>query len=202
MRQVHGASVLVKRAGEPAAKARAEADIAISDDPDIAMAIQTADCVPLLLADRATGAVAAAHAGWRGLAARVPLRTVEAMKTAFGTRPLNLIVAAGPSIGAARYEVGGEVRSRFETEFGAARIAPWFQRPTRPGHFAFDGWASARDQLLEAGVEATAIFMANLCTADHPALFCSYRRDGKGAGRMAAAIRASDAGPSGAQRRR
>ncbi len=113
--QVHGAAVLVYRAGEPAPAhvGLPQADILISDDRSRVVAIQTADCVPLLMADRRTCAVAAAHAGWRGLAAGVPKVTVEAMSDAFGTRPGDLVVAIGPSISADRYEVGDEVRAAF-----------------------------------------------------------------------------------------
>jgi purine-nucleoside/S-methyl-5'-thioadenosine phosphorylase / adenosine deaminase len=191
MRQVHGASVLVRRPGDAIAGERADGDIAISNDPAVAVAIQTADCVPLLMADVRTGAVAAAHAGWRGLASRVPAVAVDAMTREFGTRPGDLVAAAGPSISAARYEVGGEVRSRFASVFGTGAIARWFPRETRASHFEFDGWTATRDQLLDAGVQPDAIHLSTLCTAAHPELCCSYRRDGKRAGRMAAAIRAA-----------
>ena len=79
VRQVHGADILVRRVGDDAADTLPEADIIVSNDPAVAVAIQTADCVPLLLADRRTGAVAAAHAGWRGLAAGVPRIAVDAL---------------------------------------------------------------------------------------------------------------------------
>ena len=85
--QVHGATVIARRAGDrpaPPGEALPHADILISDDPSFALAIQTADCVPLLIADRLTGAVAAAHAGWRGLAAGVPGATVAALGREFG----------------------------------------------------------------------------------------------------------------------
>ncbi len=190
MRQVHGAAVLVARKGAPPADGRPEADIAISDDPGVALAVQTADCVPLLMADAATGAVAAAHAGWRGLASRVPAVAVQAMAAEFGSRPEQLIVAAGPSISAGRYEVGEDVRSRFAGAFSASTLGRWFPRQTRPGHFEFDGWAAVRDQLVEAGVPSASTFLAGVCTAEHGDLCCSYRRDGQAAGRMAAAIRA------------
>jgi YfiH family protein len=197
--QVHGASIVVRRRGEaaPANDAPlAQADILIADDPSLVLAIQTADCVPLLMADRATGAVAAAHAGWRGLASGVPRVTVDAMAQTFGTDPSDLVVAIGPSICAARYEVGDEVRQRFgEAGFGTAQLARWFLRGARASHWQFDGWASARDQLEAAGVPAERIHASALCTAGDPELLCSYRRDGKQAGRIAAAIR------SGAGRR-
>ena len=89
------------------------ADIIVSNDPAVAIAIQTADCVPILIADRRTGAVAAAHAGWRGLAAGVPRVAVDALVREFGSRPADLIAAAGPSIGACCYEVGEDVRRAF-----------------------------------------------------------------------------------------
>src|SRR5437764_6195958 len=112
--QVHGRDVVIRRAGDSARWPLPDADIVVSNDPAIAVAIQVADCVPILIADRVTGAVAAAHAGWRGLAAGVPGVTVEALVREFGSRPDDLIAAAGPSIGACCYEVGPEVRRRFE----------------------------------------------------------------------------------------
>lgn len=172
-----------------AASRQIEADILVTGDRDAAVAIQTADCVPLLVADERTGAVAAAHAGWRGLAARVPQVAVAAMADAFGSRPADLLVAVGPSISAERYEVDRQVRDRFEAAgFGQERLRAWFPAETRPDHWLFDGWQSARDQLEAVGVPAERLYVAQLCTATHPDLLCSYRRDGKRAGRMAAAI--------------
>ena len=191
LRQVHGAAVVVRRAGDPPpAVARPDADIVVSNDPSIALAIQTADCVPLLIADPATGAIAAAHAGWRGLAAGVPGVTVAALAREFGSAPADLVVAIGPSIAAERYEVGQDVRSRFVAAgFPAEEIERWFRPGARPEHWWFDGAQSAHDQLAAAGVQPGNMYSSGLCTATHPDLFCSYRRDGKGAGRMAAAIR-------------
>ena len=189
--QVHGASVVVRRRGERPATGEPlpDADIALSDDPSIALAIQTADCVPLLIADRRTGAVAAAHAGWRGLAARVPLAAVRALGDAFVSRPRDLIVAIGPSICAQKYEVDARVRDTFAaTGSSHVELARWFLPGTRPQHWQFDGWRAAVDQLQHAGVAAHDIHAATLCTATHLQL-CSYRRDGTGAGRIAAAIR-------------
>jgi len=189
--QVHGASVIVRRRGDPAPRdAPRDADIIVSDDPSIALAIQTADCVPLLMADRRTGAVAAAHAGWRGLAARVPLAAVRALADSFAGSPLDLIVAIGPSICAQKYEVDAAVRDAFAAS-GATddQIAQWFLPGRRAQHWQFDGWRAAIDQLEAAGVAAAGIHASALCSATHAQL-CSYRRDGAGAGRMAAAIRA------------
>lgn len=207
VRQVHGASVLIHRATDWwRGTARPKADIVASDDPELALAIQTADCVPLLIGDARTGAVAAVHAGWRGLAAGVPVVAVDALTRAFGSRPSDLIVAVGPSIGACCYEVGAEVRTRFERAgFPRALTERWFCDEARPsavnrpmpglpgkrrqGHWFFDGWQAARDQLRTAGLAADAIHVAELCTASHPKAFCSYRRDGAPAGCLAAAIR-------------
>ena len=163
----------------------------MSDDPSLALAIQTADCVPLLIADRTTGAVAAAHAGWRGLAARVPRVAVEALAREFAAAPADLVAAVGPSISAARYEVGVDVRRRFESAgFAADALARWFAPAARADHWLFDGRQAARDQLVDAGVRPDRLHTAALCTASHADLLCSYRRDHASAGRIAAAIRA------------
>jgi YfiH family protein len=189
-RQVHGADAIVRRAGQPNAAERPAADIIISNAPALALAIQTADCVPILLADRRTGAFGAAHAGWRGLAARVPIVVVEAMAREFGSRPQDLVAAVGPSISGPRYEVGLAVREAFvRGGFSGAEVARWFDPSPRDDHWQFDGWAAVRDQLESAGVPPDQIHVAALCTATHPDLFCSYRRDGSPAGRMAAVIR-------------
>jgi YfiH family protein len=185
VRQVHGAAVAVAPVDGPAP----EADILVTNRRDIAVAVQAADCVPLLLADRRSGAVAAAHAGWRGLAAGVPGAAVAALARHCGSRPADLVAAIGPAIGPCCYEVGPEVREAFAAAFPAGEWPAWFAAAARPGHWLFDTWQSARHQLEAANVPAAQIFEAGLCTADHPALFCSYRRDGAAAGRMAAAIR-------------
>ena len=180
--QAHGASVIVRRMGEPPCGSQPleQADIIISDDPSRVLAIQTADCVPLLVADRRTQVVAAAHAGWKGMAAGVPRKTIEALAREFGSRPSDLVVVAGPSVGACCYEVGVEVRDAFaQGGFTEALLQRWF----------FDGWAATRHQLEEAGIPASQIHSAELCTASHPGVLCSYRRHGKAAGRIAAAIR-------------
>jgi YfiH family protein len=192
LHQVHGGAVVVRRAAERSDDPLPRADIIVTDDPGLAVAIQTADCVPMLIADRRTGAVGAAHAGWRGLASGVPSLAVSAMARHFGTRAADLIVAIGPSISAERYEVGADVRQRFEAgPFGPEQIAGWFPAVTRPDHWSFDGQASARDQLVAAGVPPEQIHLAGLCTAAHADLLCSYRRDGARAGRLAAVIRAT-----------
>jgi YfiH family protein len=201
--QVHGAAVVI---AEDARGPYPDADIIVSRDPTLALAVQAADCIPLLLADPGTGAVAAAHAGWRGLAAGVPAAAVASLTREFGSRSADLVAAIGPAIGACCYEVGGDVRDRFEAAGASGRrLARWFlpapihsaanpsmsgvTGPRRADRWFFDGWRAAREQLSEAGVPDAQIFLAGLCTASHPDILCSYRRDGSLAGRIAGAVR-------------
>ncbi len=189
--QVHGAAVVVRRAGHPLpSERRRDADIIVSNDPSVALAIQTADCVPLLIVDSKSGAVAAAHAGWRGLAAGVPGRAVEALAREFNSRPEDLVAAIGPCISAPSYEVRADVADRFASAgFESHQLERWFSEGERAGHWQFDGWRAASDQMESAGVPAGHVHIAALCTAEYPELLCSYRRNGRRAGRMAAAIR-------------
>lgn len=201
--QVHGAEVVN---AEDVRGGRLEADIIVSCDPTFALAVQAADCIPLLLADPGTGAVAAAHAGWRGLAAGVPAVAAASLSREFGSRSADLVAAIGPAIGACCYEVGGDVRGRFDAAGASSgQLARWFltaplrsaanpsmsrvSGPRRADRWFFDGWTAAREQLMEAGVPGAQIFVAGLCTASHPDILCSYRRDGSPAGRIAGAIR-------------
>lgn len=208
LKQVHGramavAEQLTRDVGSPLP----DADIVLSNDPTVAIAVQAADCVPLLIADRRLGVVAAAHAGWRGLVQRVPVQVIDDLAKTYGSKPRDLIVAVGPSVGACCYEVGPDVTSAFdEAGFDKSDQRRWFvadPAPTaanpsmpgvpttpRPGHVYFDGWSCTRDQLRGAGLDDGQVFGAGLCSASHPELLCSYRRDGKQAGRMAGVIRA------------
>ena len=124
VRQVHGNGVLV--AEQPAFDGLVEADVIVSANSDLGLAVQAADCVLLIMADRRSGAVAAAHAGWRGLAAGVPKTAVEALAREFGSRAADLVVAIGPAIGACCYEVGEDVRERFASTFDRDQVARWF----------------------------------------------------------------------------
>jgi hypothetical protein len=130
----------------------------------------------------------------------------------YDSDPNDLVAAIGPSIGPCCYEVGADVRDRFRaTTVSATAIARWFHdqaRPTssnpsmpglssspRPEHWYFDPWAATRDGLEAAGVPSQQIHVAMLCTASHADMFCSHRRDGPPAGRMAAAIRCAPLRP-------
>lgn len=188
LRQVHGTDVFeatratvekIRYAEWP------EADIGISGDPALVLTVRAADCVPLLLADRETGAVSAVHAGWRGTAAGAVLAAVQALCWRFGTDPRNIVAAVGPSIGPCCYTVGEELVAQFKLHPDASR---WFDRA---GGLRLDLWQATRDQLERAGVDAHNIHISEMCTFDHPELFHSYRRDGKNAGRLVAAIQAN-----------
>lgn len=188
VRQVHGRDVLVHRVGDE--PRLVDADVIVSDDPAFAIAIRTADCVPLLLANRRTGAVAAAHAGWRGLSAGVPGVAAEALAQMPNGTTRDIVAAVGPAISGPRYEVGEDVWRSFQNAgFAPAMLERWFSTGRVEGRWQFDGWAAASDQLEMAGVPREHIYAARLCTASHPGVFCSYRRDGAPAGRMAAVIR-------------
>jgi YfiH family protein len=190
LKQVHGRRAVVVRAGDrrPATEVP-EADIILSNDPTVALAVQVADCVPLLVADRSTGAVAAAHAGWRGTAANVAGTTVTALAREFGSHPSDLIVAHGPSIGPCCYAVGGELIEEFRRAGAGDAADRWFSKDG-DGRLRLDLWRANRDQLAAAGVPVNQVHQSGLCTANHPGVFASYRRDGKGTGRIAAVVRA------------
>jgi len=197
VRQVHVAAAVVRHAGE-APPQGVPADIVATDAPHAAAAVRAADCVPILVADPRSGAVAAAHAGWRGTALGVAARTVDVLAGEYDSRPEDLVAAIGPSIGPCCYEVG-DLRSCFTGAVDRWFLAEPLRLPrnpplrglegsARPGRWFLDLWTATRDQLRQAGVRVDRIFAAELCTASH-AVFCSYRRDGAGAGRLAAAIR-------------
>jgi YfiH family protein len=162
-----------------------QADIAVSDDPTLALSVRVADCVPILLADRRTGAVAAIHAGWKGTAEGAAVVAIRSLASRFDTAPADIVAAVGPSIGPCCYEFGADLVQRFSAH---PEASTWFSAGDNPH---LDLWRATRDQLERAGVPDSQIHVAALCTYDHPALFHSYRRDGKKAGRLVAAIRSA-----------
>ncbi len=196
--QVHGGAVVVIRQGEALPAGRPEADVLVSNSPNAAIAVRAADCVPLLMADARSGAVAAVHAGWRGTAARAAVAAVEAMATEFGTVASDLVVAIGPNIGSCCYEVGPELVDAFAAA-GHERylIDRWFLAPPPPrgSHqrpkMRLDVAGANRDQLMLAGVAEENIHIAGLCTAMHLDVLTSYRMEKEKAGRIAGVIRAA-----------
>jgi YfiH family protein len=185
-------------------------DAIATAQPGLLLAVQAADCVPILLADTAQRAVAAVHAGWRGTLARIVTKTLGRMRQEFGTRPEDVVAAFGPAIGRCCYEVGPEVAQAFAAQFASAK--DWFDGPFArlsegeepnplpwltmmpPGHqpdperVNLDLRAANRWQLIEAGVLAKRIAVSALCTKCRADLFFSYRREGPGTGRLMGVI--------------
>lgn len=173
--QVHGTRVVAARDVAPDAT---ESDASWSERPGEVCAVLVADCLPVLLCDRDATCVAAAHAGWRGLAGGVLEATVAALPAAPGA----LRAWLGPAIGPAAFEVGEEVREAF---LGADAGAAGCFRPSPAGRWLADLYGLARRRLHALGVEA--IHGGGFCTYREPGRFFSYRRDGR-TGRMAALI--------------
>ena len=189
LRQVHGHRVAIAETGRTERWHAPEADAVVSRDRSSALVVRVADCAPILIADRKTGGVAAVHAGWRSTMQRIVAAALESMRAQFGSDPVDLVAAMGPSLGACCGEMGEEVVDAFRAAGHVNRdLERWFQRaPGRKPHF--DLWLANRDQLTEAGVPAAQIFSADLCTRTHSGRFHSYRAAGPNAGRMAAVIR-------------
>jgi polyphenol oxidase len=176
LRQVHGTAVV--DASAVAQDVIPEADASFTDSPQVVCAVLAADCLPVLLAARDGTAVAAAHAGWRGLCAGVIERAVGELK-----RPGDQLTAyLGPAIGPGAYEVGEEVRDAFLLRDAASGSA---FSPTRPGHWLLDLYAVARQRLASTGVKD--VHGGTHCTYSEPERFFSFRRD-QAAQRMAAFI--------------
>lgn len=170
LRQVHGTQVVdLDTSGAPI-----EGDAAVTRGPNRVCAIRVADCMPVLFAEERGRVVAAAHAGWRGLASGI----LESTVTAMGVPGVSIVAWLGPAIGPAVYEVGDEVRAAFK-EMDA------FSPSRRPGHWLLDLYAVARQRLRALGVER--ICGGGWCTYSEPARFYSYRRDGT-TGRMTALV--------------
>lgn len=187
-----------------------KADALVTREPGVVLAVQTADCVPILLADLKRRAVAAIHSGWRGTLARIAAKTLGRMQMEFGTRAQDVIAALGPGIGRCCYEVGSDVAREFDAKFPEAR--EWFDGPFAalaagendpnwlpwltmrpPGHpppsptVQLDLIAANHAILAAAGVPPRQITASNFCTACRTDLFFSYRRE-RITGRLMAAI--------------
>ncbi len=190
--QVHGTEALVldRRsastrsiiAGEGEASTGAHGyDAIVTNQPGVLVAVQTADCVPILLLDPVRGVCAAVHAGWRGTLGGIVPQTVAVMRNRFACSLRSIRAAIGPSIGVCCYEVNGAVLAPLKKS-----VPYWAEvvEEVKGTKAHLDLRGLNRRQLEEVGIAPTRIESVNLCTACHPDLFYSYRRDGAGAGRM------------------
>lgn len=174
--QVHGSRVLDADApGDDR-----QADASVTATPGTVLAILTADCLPVVITDADARVLGAAHAGWRGLAGGVLENTLRALCDRH-PRARGWRAWIAPGIGPAAFEVGSDVREAFAPD-GAAALAAFARRAGVPGKWMADLPRLAELRLRRAGVEQ--VIQSGLCTASHPELFFSYRRDGR-TGRMA-----------------
>jgi YfiH family protein len=211
LRQVH--SDIVHQVGSSNLAAGGgvlQGDALFTRERGVVLAVQTADCIPILLVDTKSKAIAAVHAGWRGTFQRIAEKTLGRMRMEIGTRPEDVIAALGPGIGGCCYEVGHEVAAQFAAQF--ANACAWFEGPfdaiaagdnnpnwlpwltmKPPGHAPpsprvhLDLIAANRAILEGAGVAPQNMFASNLCTACRTDLLFSYRREHI-TGRLMAAI--------------
>ncbi len=207
MKQIH--SDAIRDVSEAPARPP-KGDALITATPGLVLAVQTADCIPILLADPKQRVVAAVHAGWRGTLARIVQKTVGRMTMLHGTRPADVVAALGPGVGRCCYPVGLEVVQQFNSQFAEAR--DWFDGPfdrlvtddspnplqwlnqMPPGHQPppptanLDLAAANRWQLLDAGVKPKNISTSDLCTACHVSRLFSYRAERGHTGRMMGTI--------------
>lgn len=177
--QVHGTRVITI-ATESSNPMPPQADAATTRLTHRPCAVMVADCLSILLCDTGGSCVAAAHAGWRGLAAGVIERTVEAMQVA----PQDVMAYLGPAIGPTAFEVGQDVADAFASKRPDSRRA-FRSLADKPGKYVADIYELGRQRLCAAGVAH--VYGGGLCTVSAPDRFFSYRRDGQ-TGRMAAFI--------------
>jgi polyphenol oxidase len=184
-------------------------DGVITDTPGILLAVQTADCLPVILVDPERKAVGVFHAGWRGTLRRIVEKGVGEMRRSFGSGPKNLRAAIGPGIRQCCFEVGAEVRAQFDAQFAYAgklfreieeldpvreKYPMLFLTARAPGHgelpvqLFLDLAEANRLQLLDAGLSAKNIHVSPLCTACRTDLLFSYRKEKGVTGRMMAAV--------------
>jgi YfiH family protein len=194
--QVHGTEVLVldRRSastrsilagGGEASTGGHGYDAIVTNQPGVLVAVQTADCVPILLLDPVRGVCAAVHAGWRGTLGGIVPKTVAVMRNRFGCSLRSIRAAIGPSIGVCCYEVNGAVLAPLKKS-----VPYWAEvvEEVKGTKAHLDLRGLNRRQLEEVGIAPARIESVNLCTACHPDLFYSYRRDGAGTGRMISGI--------------
>lgn len=176
-RQTHSSERCVIESAQQAALSTPDCDAMTTRTKNILLAIQTADCLPVLIADPQTGAMAAIHAGWRGTAGRITERTVADLMRQ-GVNPRSCLAALGPTACAACYEVGDEVITRYKKEFGYwKKLLVNFQAG---GKAHLDIRAANVQQLAFCGFDEEQIFVAPYCTMHQNEMFFSYRKEAGG----------------------
>ena len=209
LRQIHSNILLLAHAEDAERELPREADGLVTDQPGILLGIQTADCIPVLVADRKRKVVAAFHAGWRGTVQRIVELGIGSMRSEFGCQTGDLVAAIGPGVGPCCYAVGEEVRSSFESQFAYARElfrqvdsqdAAQAEYPTSSviqeasshsllGPSLHLNLVEAnRRQLLDAGLKPEAVQATGGCTSCQTELFFSHRASKGHAGRMMSVI--------------
>jgi polyphenol oxidase len=204
--QIHSDIIHVVRSAEPA---RLTGDGLVTNVPGVALAVMTADCLPVLLVDKKNKAVGAFHAGWRGTVQRIAEKGLGIMRHEFGTRSQDVFSAIGPGIQQCCYEVGEELITEFESQFSYGRelfrevkdsdavhqkYPLLFMNMRAPGHgdlcikFHLDLHEANRRQLIAAGIPARQIAALADCTACDTRRFFSYRAEKGHTGRMMAIV--------------
>jgi YfiH family protein len=174
-KQIHSADIRFISDAEDAQAEPVACDALMANTPRILLAVQTADCLPVLIADERVGAFSAVHAGWRGTLAGIVARTVERMQQEHGSRPEDLHAALGPAISAAVFEVGPEVLAGFRNKFSYADELIFDPQPNGKGHLNLN--LANVHQLIDCGLREDRIYDSALCTWMRNDLFFSYRRE-------------------------
>lgn len=167
-----------------------QGDACVTNVPGVPLSLTVADCVPVLFHDPVARAVGVAHAGWRGTVAGIVKETVEAMVRHYGSRPQDVRVGIGPSIGPDSFEVGSEVVAEFAAAFPESGVV--LEHPQEHARSQGKGfvnlWEANRRMALRGGCQESNIVCSGWCTVSHPELFFSHRRDRGKTGRLLAAI--------------
>jgi polyphenol oxidase len=171
-KQVHGDDVLVAKDSSHSSKGCPDADAYITCQKNLALAIRTADCVPVFLFDPIQRAIGLVHAGWKGTHREITYKTVLRMQEVFGCKIENIQAVLGPAIQPCCYEVGEEFRQYFPNEI-IERVGKLYVDVTKNNH----------KQLIKAGIKKEHILNTGICTHCNPKYF-SFRRDAEKAGRM------------------
>lgn len=174
-KQIHSAEARHISDPDDARSEPAACDALTANFTGALLAVQTADCLPVLIADERTGAFAAVHAGWRGTLEGIVARTVERMQQRYNSRPQDLRAALGPAISAPVFEVGLPVLAEFRSRFSYAEELISDLQPSGKGHLNLNR-ANIR-QLMDCGLRKDRIYDSGLCTWLRNDLFFSYRRE-------------------------